>query len=118
MTDTVIAIPDYVTRARSLTDLAVAAAGLLEAAEDSGLTLPRSLRLAHIAQYISLGFRDDPGTFEALARWAERFGSTVTAKPYIADDGDESVLTEVRFTYVGLAVEAYAFITAGEASTG
>jgi hypothetical protein len=52
-----------------------------------------------------------------MAQWAEHFGGTVTGCPHNDRDGRESVHCQVRFPYLGVSVEAYAFITAGQTST-
>jgi hypothetical protein len=116
MTDT-IEIPDYITRAKSLTDITATAAGLLEQAEDAGLPVPDMIRVCHGSQEISLSFPGHRDTFRALARWAERFGGTVTGEPYTNKDSEESVYCQVKFPHLGVAVEAYAFITADQAAT-
>src|SRR5579859_6134418 len=112
---TTIEIPEYITRAKSLTDMTLALADLLEHAEDSNLPAPGHVHCYHGGLEVQLGFRDNhQDTFRALAQWAERFGGTVTGEPYTNDDGRESVHCQVRFTYLGVSVEAYAFITADE----
>jgi hypothetical protein len=116
MTDT-IEIPDYITRAKSLTDITATAAGLLEQADDAGLPVPDMIRVCHGTQEISLSFPGHRDTFRTLAQWAERFGATVTGEPHTRDDGEQSVYCQVKFPYLGIAVEAYAFITADRIST-
>ena len=78
---------------------------------------PCTAQLYHGGQEVRLGFPGSRDTFATLAWWAERFGGTVTGEPYTSDDGRESVHCQVRFPYQGVTVEAYAFITAEEAST-
>ena len=114
---TTIDIPDYVTRAKPLTDLTRTAADLLEHAADSDLPAPNAIRVSHGCQEISLSFPGHRDTFATLARWAERFGGTVTGEPFTRDDGSESVHCQVKFPYQGVSVEAYAFITADQIST-
>lgn len=116
---TTIEIPSYVTTPKSLSALALTAADLLGKAADSGLPAPWSVRLSHGGQDIALGFPGDRETFAALARWAERFGGTVTGEPYSRNDGSESIYTQVKFPYLGVTVEAHAFITSdpGEADS-
>lgn len=114
---TTIEIPDYVTRVKSLTDMTLITADLLEKAEDNSLPAPAHATLYHVGQEVRLGFRSHQDTFRTLAQWAERFGGTVTAEPYTSDDGQQSVHTQVRFPYLGVSVEAYAFITADEPSS-
>ena len=117
MTATEIDIPDYIARARSLTDLALIATDLLKQAADNDLPAPDMARLSTGGQEISVSFPGHRDTFRTLARWAERFGGTVTGEPFTRDDGEESVYCQVKFPYQGIAVEAFAFITADEIST-
>src|SRR5262249_34971476 len=114
---TTIDIPDYITRAKPLTDMTRIAADLLQHAADSGLPAPNAIRVSHGCQEISLAFPGHRDTFAALAQWAERFGGTVTGEPFTRDDGEESVYCQVKFPYQDVTVEAYAFITADQAST-
>jgi hypothetical protein len=115
-TGTTIEIPDYIARAKSLGGLMLIAADLLEHAEDSGLPAPDIARLSHRSQEISLSFPGHRDTFHALADWATRFGGTVTGEPYTRDDGEQSVYCQARFPYLGITVEAYAFIPADQLS--
>jgi hypothetical protein len=112
MTNTV-EIPDYITKAKSLTDLTLIAADLLEKAEDSGLPAPRYISVSQGSQEVSFQFGDTPDSFGAMARWAERFGGTVTACPH-SRDGQQSVHCKLGFFHLGVNVEAYAFITADQ----
>jgi hypothetical protein len=105
-------IPGYITKAKSLIDLTLTTADLLEKAEDSGLPTPRYFSVSHSVQEVGLQFGDTPDSYSAMAQWAERFGGTVTACPHTRDNGQESVHCQVRFPYLGVNVEAYAFITA------
>jgi len=111
---TAIDIPEYVTRAKPLTDLALIAAELLGQAADSDLPAPNGVRLSHGGQDVSLCFPGHRDTFRTLARWAERFGGTVTGEPFTRDDGEESVYCQLRFPHLGVSVEAYAFIPADQ----
>jgi hypothetical protein len=113
---TAIEIPDYITKAKSLTGMTLTTVELLEHADDSDLPAPTGVRISQSGQEVSLGFPGCRDTFRTLARWAERFGGTVTGEPYTRDDGQESVYCQVKFPYQGVSVEAYAFITADEAS--
>jgi hypothetical protein len=113
MTDTTINIPEYVTMVtpadeRSIAELAAFAVGLL--VED--LPQPRYFSVSQSGQEISLLFDSTPGTFAALAEWAERFGANVTGCPHTHSDGQESVHCQVKFTHDGVRVEAFAFVTA------
>jgi hypothetical protein len=116
MTDIKIEIPGYITRAKSLIDLTLITADLLEKAEDSGLPAPRYLSVSQRGQEVCLQFGDSPDSFGAMAQWAERFGGTVTACPHSDRDGRQSVHCQARFPYLGVSVEAYAFITAATAT--
>jgi len=111
---TTIDIPDYVTRAKSLTDMTRITADLLARAAEANLPAPGNIQLYHCGQEVRLGFRGHQDTFRTLAQWAERFGGTVTGELFTNDDGQESVHCQVRFPYQGLTVEAHAFITADE----
>jgi hypothetical protein len=117
MTTTEIDIPGYIARARSLTDLTLIATDLLKQAADNDLPAPDMARLSTGGQEVSVSFPGHRDTFRTLARWAELFGGTVTGEPYTRDTGEESVYCQVRFPYLGVSVEAYAFITADEVST-
>ena len=116
---TAIEIPGYVTmitpaEKRSIEDLAEYAADLL--AEYHDLPGPVYFSVSEAGQQVSLQFADTPGSFRALAQWAERFGGTVTGCPHTHEDGRQSVHCEVKFTDKGVQVEAYAFITVPKAA--
>ena len=118
MTETTLHIPDYVTMItpadkRTTAELAAFAVGLL--VED--LPQPAYLGVSQAGQEISLQFADTADSFRALAQWAERFGGTVTACPHNDRDGRESAHVQVRFAHLGVHVEAYAFITAGQTAS-
>ncbi len=113
-----IEIPDYVTmvtpdQKRDIVSLASYTAELL--LEHSDLPAPVYFSVSYGVQEVSLQFGDTPGSFRALAQWAERFGGTVTGCPYTCE-GQQSVHCEVKFTEGGVKVEAYAFITAPKAA--
>ena len=61
---------------RSIDALAEYAADLLAESHD----LPASVHfsVSEAGQQVSLQFAGTPGSFRALAQWAERFGGTVT----------------------------------------
>ena len=112
---TAIEIPGYVTMITpaekwSLGALAEYTADLLS--ENRDLPAPVYFGVSEAGQEVSLQFAGTPGSFRALAQWAERFGGTVTGCPTTHDDGRQSVHCEVKFTDHGVTVEAYAFITA------
>ena len=116
---TALEIPDCVTMItpvgkRSIDALAEYAADLL--AENSDLPAPVYFSVSEAGQEVSLQFAGTPGSFRALAQWAERFGGTVTGCPTTHEDGRHSVHCEVKFTDHGVKVEAYAFITAPQAA--
>jgi hypothetical protein len=90
---------------------------LLALAEDAALPLPRSVRISQVCQDVSLGFAKGHDSLRALTQWAGHFGAVVTGHPHTGDDGEQFTYCEVKFTYDGMRVEAYAFITAGETST-
>jgi len=119
MTVSPIQIPGYVTMVtadrRDIRGLASYAAGLL--ADNGDLPAPRYFSVSEGGQEICLQFGDTPASFRALARWAERFGGTVTGCPHNDRDGQQSVHCQVKFTHDGVKVEAYAFITATTADT-
>jgi hypothetical protein len=111
---TALEIPDSVTmitpaEERSIGALAAYAADLLT--DNHDLPSPVYFTVSLAGQVVSLQFADTPGSFRALAQWAERFGGTVTGCPTTHDDGRQSVHCEVQFTDHGMKVEAYAFIT-------
>ncbi len=119
MTDTAIEIPDYVTmitpaQKRDICGLASYAADLLR--ENSDLPAPAYFSVSQGGQEIRLQFGDTPGTFRALAQWAERFGGTVTGCPHDDGNGRQSIHCEVKFTDHGVKVEAYAFVNAAKAA--
>jgi hypothetical protein len=112
-------IPGYVTMITpaekwSIGALAEFAADLLS--ENHDLPRPVYFSVSEAGQQVSLQFAGTPGSFRALAQWAERFGGTVTGCPTTHDDGRQSVHCEVKFTDHGVKVEAYAFITAPQAA--
>src|SRR5690348_1487648 len=113
---TAIEIPDFITRSKSLTDMTLATAHLLKQADDGRLPAPTNATLYQGCQEVRLGFRAERDSFHALADWATRFGGTVTGEPYTRDDGEQSVHCQVRFPYLGITVEAYAFIPADQLS--
>ena len=115
---TAIEIPGYVTMITpaekwSIGALAEYTADLLT--ENHDLPAPVYFSVSEAGQQVSLQFAGTPGSFRALAQWAERFGGTVTGCPHTRD-GQQSVHCEVKFTDHGVNVEAYAFIVAPQAA--
>ncbi len=116
MTDSAIQIPEYVTvvepaSARPMRDLANLLAEMF--IEDYGLPSPRNLTISETAQEISLQFGGGPDTFHTMARWAERFGGTLTGQRTTGHDGRPVVRCEVKFPFRGVPVEAYAYVRPG-----
>lgn len=92
--------------------LAVITAELLEEATD--LPAPRYFSVSRGSQQVSLQFADDPGTYTALRKWADRFHTDVIGRNRTRDDdGEAYVYCTVRFIYHGVTFEAYASITTG-----
>jgi hypothetical protein len=116
MTNTTIEIPAYITRAKSLAEMMAATAALLEQAEDSNLPVPTNATLYQGCQEAHLGFPGERDSFHALADWATRFGGTVTGEPYTRDGAEPSIHCQIRFPFLGLSVEASAFIPADQLS--
>ena len=114
MTATEIEIPSYITRAKSLAEMMQATADLLEQATGNNLPTPSYAMFYQGCQEVRLGFPGERDSFHALADWATRFGGTVTGEPYTREDGEESVYCQLRFPYLGVSVEAYAFIPADQ----
>jgi hypothetical protein len=117
MTDTAISIPDYVTmvtpgQKRSISALAQYAADLL--LENSDLPAPKYFSISQAGQEVGLQFGDTPDTFQALAKWAKRFGGAVTGCPHSSNDGRQSIHCEVKFTDHGVNIELYAFVNASK----
>ena len=121
MTHTVIKVPDYVTMIepaehRDMTGLAEVLVALLT--KDATLPQPCYLSMSEAGQSISLQFTGDPGTFHAMARWAERFGGTLTGERRPREDGTAQVRCDVRFSYLGIRVELYAYVTTSPEKEG
>jgi hypothetical protein len=119
MAQTAIEIPDYVTvveptPAMPLPELTRVAADLLSASTD--LPAPRCMSASAGGQEIELQFSSDRSTFHAMARWAERFGGTITGEPGTDADGSPYVRCEVTFDIEGARVKAYAYVQADKAT--
>ena len=114
-----IDIPDFVTiiepaPRKSARELAVHAAALLT--ENSDLPAPVYFSVTQAGQEISLQFAGSADTFRAMADWAERFGSTVTAEPGSDKDSGPYVRCAVEFSDLGVRVKAYAYIKPARAA--
>ena len=101
----------------SIGGLAAEAAAVLWDAERLGLPRPRYFSVSAGSQDVGLQFDDDPASFDALAKWADLFGGTITTNPIRRDDGSPAMLCRVNCTYHGVPVEAYAIVTAETATT-
>jgi hypothetical protein len=115
MTDlvTAIEIPDFVTIAPAEPTMAALAGILADLLTGNGdLPHPRCVSLSRAGSEIDMQF---PGTFAVMARWADRFGGTVTGEPRSDEDGPY-VRCEVRFAHLGVQVKAYAYIKADKAT--
>ncbi len=109
----VIEVPDFVTMTepapdKPMAELAVALVALFT--EDQTLPQPGYLSLSTSCQEIDMQFGTEPDTFHALARWAERFGGTLTGSRTADVHGEPSVHCEVKFPYAGVHVKAYAYV--------
>ena len=109
----VIEVPGFVTMTdpepdKPMAELAVALVTLFT--EDDTLPQPRYLSLSVTSQDIDMQFGTEPDTFHVLARWAERFGGTLTGSRTEDVHGEPSVRCEVKFAYAGVQVKAYAYV--------
>ena len=107
----VIEVPGFVTMTepdKPMAELAVALVAMFT--EDDTLPQPGYLSLSVSGQEIDMQFGAEPGTFHILARWAERFGGTVTGSRTTDVDGQPAVRCEVTFPYAGVQVRAYAYV--------
>jgi hypothetical protein len=106
-----VEVPGFVTMTvpepdKPMAELAVALVAMFT--EDD--TLPRYLSLSVSGQEISMQFGAEPDTFHALARWAEKFGATVTGSRADDVDGTPAVRCQVTFAYAGVQVKAWAYV--------
>jgi hypothetical protein len=113
MTADIIKVPDFVDMTEPAPDkpvpeLAVALVAMFT--EDDTLPPPRLATLSGTGQEIDMQFGNTPDTFHAMARWAARFGGTVTGSHTDDIDGTPAVRCEVKFTYAGVRVKAYAYV--------
>ena len=84
--------------------------------EAADLPQPRYLSVCEVSQHISLQFGNDRPSLKAITRWTLRFGGVVISVPHQGEHGP-STYCRAEFSYYGLTVEAYAFITAEPAAT-
>jgi hypothetical protein len=68
-------------------------------------------------QSLDFQFADDKASFSALVQWLDAFGGTIAIKDIRREDGTPARLCRVRFTYHGVAAEAYAVVTLEAATT-
>jgi len=106
-------VPDFVAMTEPapefpMAELAVALVALFT--EDPALPQPRYLSLSASGQEINMQFGTEPDTFHAMARWAERFGGTLTGSRIEDVHGEPSVRCELKFPYAGVQVKAYAYV--------
>src|ERR1019366_190411 len=116
MTQTATGIPGHVTitEPQPIEALPRTAADLLAAHPD--LPAPRYLSVSEGGQEISLQFDDDPSSFDALARWAEQFGATVTGEPGTDTEERPGVFCQADFSHDGGPVHAYAYVRTATAA--
>jgi hypothetical protein len=98
-------------RPLSIGGLVSDAADILRDAAD--LPRPTSVTVYQGAQHISLQFACEPGSYAAIAAWAELFGATLVSRPWKDEEGNPVNICRARFEYYGIAAEAYAVIPAG-----
>jgi hypothetical protein len=113
MTADIIKVPDFVDMTepapdKPLAELAVALVAMFT--EDDTLPPPRLATLSVSGQDIDMQFGTEPDTFHAMARWAARFGGTVTGSRTDDIDGTPAVRCQVKFTYADVRVKAYAYV--------
>ena len=111
LTDAAMALPELPPLA--ISELAVGLVNLLQEAAD--LPAPVYITVSG-TQSIGVQFADHRSSLRAVTRWALRFGGVLISGP--ADDGqDPQTFCQAQFTYYGVTVQVYAFITAGTATT-
>jgi len=114
MTQTATRIPGYITEPQPIEALTRTAADVIAANRD--LPAPLYLSVSEGVQQISLQFADDLSSFEALARWADRFGGTVTSEPGTDTQNRPGVFCTAEFSRDGVRVQAYAFVRTATAA--
>jgi len=113
MTADIIKVPDFVTMTapepdKPIAELAIALVAMFT--DDDTLPPPRLVTLSVSGQDIDMQFGNTPDTFHAMARWAARFGGTVTGSHTDDIDGKPAVRCQVKFTYADVHVKAYAYV--------
>jgi hypothetical protein len=110
MTSDVINVPDFVTMTTPDKPLAELAAALVAMfTEDDTLPQPPYLSISASAQEIDMQFSGQPDTFHTMARWAARFGGTVTGS-HTDIDGKPAIHCELEFIYADVHIRAYAYV--------
>jgi len=117
-TQPAIDIPDFVTvvSPAKLPVRAIASILVELLTDNSDLPTPRSVSLSQLDRDIDMQFPGTPDTFHAMAAWADRFGSAVTAEPGSDKDSGPYVRCAVEFSHLGVQVKAYAYIKPARAA--
>jgi hypothetical protein len=102
-------------RPLSIGGLVSDAADILRDATD--LPRPTSVTVYGSSQHIDMQFDPTPGSYAALAAWAELFGGALTSRTWHNDAGEPVNICRTQFEYYGIAVCAFAVIPAGTATT-
>jgi hypothetical protein len=93
------------------------AVGLTDVLSDAyDLPQPCYISICDSSQSFSLQFAPVTASLKALTRWAMRFGAVLTSQPHQGEHGPET-WCRVTFGYHGVAIDAYAHIPAGTATT-
>ena len=101
-------------RPLSIGGLVADAVDILRDATD--LPRPTSVTVYAEVQHISFQFAREPGSYAAIAAWAELFGATLTSRPRKDQDGNPVNICRASFEYYGIAAEAFAVIPAASAA--
>ena len=83
--------------------------------EAADLPQPQQISVSDL-QSVDLQFASEQTSLHALARWAMRFGGTVTSEPHEGRNGGLETWCRIRFDYYGVAVTAYAHVPVAEAA--
>jgi hypothetical protein len=97
----------------SIRELTVGTLNLLQEAAD--LPQPRCITVS-ATQHIDVQFSHDPSSLKAVTRWALKFGGVIISEPHDGQRGPETYC-HAELDYFGVAVDVYAFIPAGTATT-